>query len=311
MDALTEILQTMHLHSHFVGRAELSTPWGIQVNQQKHAAFHIVMQGSCWLDVDGLPQFLLESGDLVVIPQGHGHSIRSDRHTQAIMLEELLAKRPPDSDNVLYFGGGGSKTILACGYFYFEDWDNNPLLAALSPLILIQGEDGRAVEWLVATLQFIACETASNRPGAQTVITRLCDVIFIQAVRAFIANLPESDRSLLQALKDPSISLTIGLIHRYVEKPWTVARLAEQVCMSRSAFASRFKQLVGDAPLQYLTRVRMRKAVSLLKNSQDNLSKIAQKVGYESEAAFSKAFKRCIGFSPGEYRRSHNNPTGD
>ncbi len=306
MDALTEVLQTTYLQSHFVGRAELSTPWGIEVSQQKHAAFHIVMQGSCWLDVDGLQQSVwLKAGDLVVIPQGHGHSIRSDRHTQAIMLEELLAKRPPDSDNVLSFGGAGSKTILACGYFYFEDWDNNPLLAALSPLIVIQGEDGRAVEWLEATLQFIACETTSNRPGAQTVITRLCDVIFIQAVRAFIANLPEGEGCWLQALKDPSISLAIGLIHRYAEKPWTVAKLAEQVCMSRSAFASRFKHLVGDAPLQYLTRVRMRKAVSLLKHSQDNLTKVAQKVGYESEAAFSKVFKRCMGQSPGEYRRSH------
>lgn len=306
MDALTEVLQTMHLHSHFLGRAELSAPWGIQVSQQKYATFHIVIQGNCWLEVNGLQEPVsIAGGDLVVIPQGHGHSLRSDRHSPAIMLEELLAKRSPNSNNVLSFGGGGIEATLACGDLYFEDWDNNPLLAALSPLILVRGKDGRAVEWLEATLQFMACETASNRPGAQTVITRLCDVMFIQSVRAFIANLPECEGSWLQALKDPSISLAIALIHRYVEKPWTVAKLAEQVCMSRSAFASRFKQLVGDAPLQYLTHTRMRKATSLLKNSQDNLTKIAQKVGYESEAAFSKAFKRCIGKSPGEYRRSH------
>lgn len=270
----------MHLHSRFLGRAELSAPWDIQVSQQKYATFHIVIQGNCWLEVDGLQEPVsIAGGDLVVIGQGHGHSLRSDRQTPVIMLEALLAKRSPDSDNVLSFGGGGIKATLACGDLYFEDWDNNPLLAALSPLILVRGKDGRAVEWLEATLQFMACETASNRLGAQTVITRLCDVMFIQAVRAFIANLPECEGSWLQALKDPSISLAIALIHRYVEKPWTVAKLAEQVCMSRSAFASRFKQLVGDAPLQYLTHTRMRKATSLLKNSQDNLTKIAQKVG--------------------------------
>lgn len=139
MDALTEVLQTTHLHSHFLGRAELSAPWGIQVSQQKHATFHIVIQGSCWLDVDSLHESIpIAAGDLVVIGQGHGHSIRSDRQTSAIMLEELLAKRSPDSDSLLSFGGGGIKTTLACGDLYFEDWDNNPLIAALSPLILVR-----------------------------------------------------------------------------------------------------------------------------------------------------------------------------
>lgn len=307
MDALTEVLQTMPLHSCFLGRAELSAPWGIRVDSLPHAAFHVVTRGNCWLDVDNLPQSIpLTSGDLVVIPQGHGHSLRYDLNSPVLMLEEVLAMRPSDSQNVLHFGGGGIATTLVCGYFYFDDWGYNPLLAALSPLILIKGEDGRAVEWLDTTLQFITCETASNRPGAQTVITRLCDVLFIQAVRAFIANLKDCDRSWLRALKDPNIGLAVGLIHRYPETSWTVASLATRVCMSRSAFAANFKNLVGEPPLHYLTRVRMHKAISLLRSSRDNLKQIAQQVGYESEAAFSNAFKRSMGKSPGEYRRIIN-----
>lgn len=304
MDALTEVLQTMPLHSCFLGRAELSAPWGIRVNSLPHAAFHVVIRGNCWLNVDGLQQPVpLTGGDLVVIPQGHGHSLRHDLNSPVLMLEEVLAMRPSDRQNIIYFGGGGMATTLVCGYFYFEDWGYNPLLAALSPLILIKGEDGRAVEWLDATLQFIACETRSNRPGAETVITRLCDVLFIQSVRAFIANLKDGDRSWLQALKDPNIGLAVGTIHRYPEVSWTVDSLARQVCMSRSAFAASFKSLVGEPPLHYLTRVRMHKAVSLLRSSRDNLKQIAEQVGYESEAAFSNAFKRWHGKSPGEYRR--------
>ena len=131
----------------------------------------------------------------------------------------------------------------------------------------------------------------------------MCDVLFIQAVRAFIANLKDCDRSWLRALKDPHIGLAIGTIHRYPEVSWTVGSLATHVCMSRSAFAANFKNLVGVPPLHYLTRVRMHKATSLLRSSRDNLKQIAAQVGYESEAAFSNAFKRWSGKSPGEYRR--------
>lgn len=306
MDALTEVLQTMPLHSCFLGRAELSAPWGIQVNRQHHATFHVVTQGDCRLDVDGLQQpIFLNAGDLVVLPQGHGHSLRHDLNSPVVTLEEILAKRPSDSQNVFYFGGGGIATTIVCGHFYFEDWGNNPLITALSPLILIKGEAGRAIEWLDATLQFLTCEATSNRPGSHTVITRLCDVLFIQAVRAFIASLTECDGCWLRALKDPNIGMAIGLIHRFPEQSWTVATLAERVCMSRSAFAEQFKNLVGEPPLHYLTQVRMRKAVTLLRTSHENLTKIAEHVGYESEAAFSKAFKRWMGQSPGTYRRSH------
>jgi len=256
MDALTEILQTMPLHSCFLGRAELSAPWGIQVNRQQHAAFHVVTQGNCWLNIDNLQEpIALNAGDLVVLPQGHGHSLRCDLNSPAIALEEVLARRPSNNQNVFYFGGGGKATTIVCGYFYFEDWENNPLISALSALILIKGETGRAVEWLEATLQFLACESNSNRPGSHTVITRLCDILFIQAVRAFITNLSDCDGCWLRALKNPNISKAIAIIHHSPEKSWTVATLAEQVCLSRSAFAEQFKTLVGEPPLQYLTQV--------------------------------------------------------
>jgi AraC-like DNA-binding protein len=308
VDVLTDVLQTVRVSSVCYGRVELGPPWGIAVDRSETASFHVVLRGSCWLEVEGrADQVPLTSGDLFALPHGHRHTLRDapDRPTRPI--GELIGRECSASvGGTLRIGdpdGVGTSTLV-CGAFHFEDRRNNPLLNVLPPLVLIRGEDGRAVHWLEPTLQFMACEAASGRPGARTVISRLADILFIQIVRGFLASTPETRRGWLRALSDPQIGTALSLVHQQPHHPWTVATLASKVGMSRSTFAGRFAELVGEPPLHYVTRWRMQKAAALLREGSATLGDIADRVGYESEAAFSKAFKRWVGSAPGAYRKA-------
>ena len=306
MDALTEVLKSVQLHSTVHCRSELSAPWGIQIDRSNNAAFHVILRGSCWLEVEGETEPLpLVGGDLVVLPTGTAHTLRDALKSPVARLADLLADRPCQGQLTLQYGGGGTPTVVLCGQAWFEHHQMNPLLPALPALILVKSEEGQAVEWLDYTLQAIACETASNRPGAEMMITYLSNILFIQAIRAYLANLKQQeDGGWLRALLDPQIGAALTLIHQSPDKGWTVDLLAKQVNQSRSTFAARFKCLAGEAPLQYLTRWRMYCAAKLLRSGNYTVSDIAQQVGYESEAAFSKAFKRQTGQSPSQYRQN-------
>lgn len=303
MDALTEVLKAVQLHSTVHCRSEFSAPWGVQIERTDYASFHVVTRGNCWLEVEGFKTPIpLTGGDLIVLPTGVAHILRDALDSPIVPLAELLANRPCQGQLTLSYGGGGNPAMILCGRASFEERERNPLLAALPPLIHIKGEEGQAVEWLDTTLQFIACESYLNHPGAEMMITYLSSILFIQAVRAYITNLPESAGGWLQALLDPHISVALGMIHQHPEAAWTVELLAKQVNLSRSAFAARFKSLVGEAPLQYVIRWRMHKAIQLLRSTNKTLKEIAESIGYESEAAFSRAFKRQMEHSPSAYR---------
>jgi AraC-like DNA-binding protein len=305
MDVLTDVLQTLRVSAACHGRLELTAPWGLSVTASEDAKFHVVLHGNCWLDVEGFDHAIpLSSGDLVALPHGHPHALRDDPRTPTQPLLKALGRGLCQGDSVVATGGGGTKTSLISGFFRFEDRRQNPLLAALPPVISLLGDNGRSVPWLEPTLKFIACEAASRRPGAETVISRLADVLFIQIVRGHLASLPADTPGWLGALLEPQIGAALSLLHSQPEQAWTVASLASAVGMSRSAFAARFARLVGEPPLSYLTRWRMKKAARMLREGRSTLAAIATSVGYESEAAFSKAFKRAIGSSPGAYRRA-------
>jgi AraC-like DNA-binding protein len=318
MDVLTDVLETVRVVAACYGRLEATAPWGIRVRPGEDAKFHVVLEGRVRLLVDGVAEPIeLSAGDIVALPHGHAHSLMDDPAVPdnlavtAQPLEELLVCRPRGDNSVLRVGGGGQSSTIVSGRFRFEDRRNNPLLSVLPPVITLRGEMGKSVRWLEPTLRFIACEAQSGRPGSQTVIARLADVLFIQLVRGHLASLPLNGSGWLGALADAQIGAALGHIHQNPEQDWTVQSLASKVAMSRSAFASRFMRLVGEPPLSYVTRWRMQKAAGMLRDGKQTLAEVAAQVGYDSEAAFSKAFKRAVGSAPGAYRRALRAPTLD
>jgi AraC-like DNA-binding protein len=307
MDVLTDVLRTVRLQNKCYGRFELTAPWGIEVevSDPRSSHFYVVSCGSGWLEVDGSSQAVpMAGGDLILLPKGGRHVLRDDPGTRAVPITQILAGHHGASGHVFHYGGVGAPASIVAGHFTFEDGVGDALLESLPPLIHVKSEGGTMVQWLQATLQFLTTETALAQPGAETVISRLADILFVQALRAHMASLTDCSRGWLRALKDPPMATALRLMHQHPEQPWTVEALANQVTMSRSAFAERFTRLVGEAPLGYLTRWRMQKAARLMLDGDATLGAIARAVGYETESAFGKAFRRHMGTSPGEYRRA-------
>jgi len=311
-DAITQVLRSVSVDDVTLFRSKLRAPWAFSVLGHGITCFHIVTRGSCWLwvgsDADAVK---LVSGDLVILTRGHDHFIGDDPKTSPKLLDLSLVKRLVAEANTFRNGENGRTTELICGGFLFSDVKLNPLLSALPKMIYIKGHDGRPVPWLQTTLKFIADEAKTNRPGVESVITRLSDILFIQAVRAFLATQEGQRMGWLRALKDPQVGRAMNLIHREAEFPWTVQSLGARVGMSRSVFADHFRSLVGESPLHYLARWRLNSAAILLKTSDAKLAEVAKRVGYESEYTFSRAFKRATGFPPGAYRRSETKYSDD
>lgn len=310
-DVLTDVLGTLRLKGRVFCSSEFSAPWSMKLPPSNFAHFHVVERGGGWLKLHGEEGTVpLASGDLVVVPHGRGHVLSDSPKTKPVPLDKLLARKSAEQ-HILRHGGGGAQTHMICGSFEFENATENPVLSLLPPLIHIRsygggGGGGRASEWLELTLKLLAHEARHARQGSGTVITRLTDIIFVQAVRAWIEDQPLDQGGWLGALRDLQIGAALGLIHRVPERAWSVARLAGEVGMSRSPFAAKFTALVGVPPLSYLSRWRMQLAASLLQNEKLNISEVAARVGYDSEAAFSKAFKRRFGLAPSAYRRQNS-----
>ncbi len=266
------------------------------------ARFHIILDGQLWLRTGSGDPIELTRGDLVALPHGDGHSLFDAPTSATRSLPELL--REKKGKDRLRVGGEGAKATFWSGRIEFEDSRGNPLLAVLPRVIILRGELAKSVQWLEPTLAILSSESCSERPGSQTVVSRLADVIFIQIVRGYLNSLGGEGTGWLPALADPQVGAALALVHQSPERDWTVQELAQRVAMSRSAFAARFTRMVGEPPLHYVTRWRMQRAAALLRDGQASIAQVAEAVGYESEAAFSKAFKRAMGVAPGAYRRA-------
>jgi AraC-like DNA-binding protein len=204
--------------------------------------------------------------------------------------------------NVALCGGGGAPTTIVCGSLSFDRASLKPISQLLPSFILIKAEEA-GTRALHSTMQALTSEMAEQAPGSEVVATRLAEVLFIQVIRAHIASSPERNKGWLRAVFDPRLGTALSAIHEKVNTGWTVESLAEAAGMSRSAFAARFKELLGQTPLEYVTAWRMQKATQLLGQRDKKMIDVARMVGYESDAAFSKAFKRVVGANPGEYLR--------
>src|SRR5437588_11058070 len=251
---------------------------------------------------------LLTEGDLVILPHGHVHTMTDDPKSPVTMLEDLKPKQPVEKDGIFYSMGQGAVTTLVCGGLELEDYSTNPLYSILPAFIHIRSKDEYSVPWLRAIVELVRVETSVKRVEAETVITRLSELLFIQAVRAYIRTTGDRNLGWLAALKDPQIGQALALIQHQPGEAWTVGSLACRVSLSRSAFSAKFRQLVGEPPMQYITRVRLTKAAASLRAQSATLVEVALSIGYDSEVAFSKAFKRYFGMAPGAYRQARHPP---
>jgi AraC-like DNA-binding protein len=304
VDPLGEALYFLRMSGLFYSRCEFTAPWGLALPAMPDSLmFHIVTTGRCWLDVEGAPPRLLQPGDLALVPHGEGHRLLSEPNAVATPLFDLPRAYESDRYEILRQGGGGAAVGIVCGTVRFDHPAAHRLIDLLPRLISVDAWSSPESEWLQSTLRFMAVEAQELRAGGETVITRLADILVIQAIRFWIARDPASQTGWLGALHDQQIGRAIALIHRDPTRQWTVAALASATGMSRSAFAARFTELVGEPVIHYLTRWKMHAAELWLIEGHTSPGEIANRLGYRSEAAFSRAFKRFTGISPGAARR--------
>ena len=264
--------------------------------------FHVVTSGQCWLEIEGEEPRLLKQGSLALVPQGNEHSIRSSLSAEAEPLFDIPVEKVSDRYEIMRYGGEGELTHLTCGVVSFDHVAGKQLIAQLPRVLQIDTWDDEEGSWLQSTLRYITREARELRPGGETVITHLADIIIIQAIRTWIDSAPEANQGWLAALRDKQVGRALAAIHRQPEKDWTVDSLAREVGMSRSGFSARFTSLVGESAKRYLTHWRMQLARAQLKETSDPLGVLAERLGYNSEAAFCRAFKRVFGVPPGSVR---------
>ena len=265
---------------------------------------HVVTSGQCWLEVEGTPSRVLQPGDLALVPHGKGHQMASEPGMVGAKLFDIDREQVSERYEILQLGGGGAQTTAVCGLFQFDHPAAHHLITLLPGLITIEASHSPDADWIKSVLHVMAAEARVLRPGGETVITRLADILVIHAIRSWIAQDPAAQTGWLGALQDKQIGRVISLIHREPARPWTLESMAADAAMSRSAFAARFTELVGESAMHYVTRWRMHMALTLLREDDAPIGDLSRRLGYESEAAFSRAFKRYIGVSPGAARRN-------
>jgi AraC-like DNA-binding protein len=303
IDVLSDLFDTLRLATVTHGRFEVGAPWCFQLPDDESAHIIVAVRGAARVEVAGDARPLaLSAGDLVLLPHGGLHTLRDAEGSALHALGEtecgaIRAAQP------VRFGGDGAQTTLIIAAFRFRATHRALSIQRLARSIHIAAGNPAVSSSMASALQLLAAESAAHAPGSAVIVNRLADVLLVQAIRAFIAGsgCPEHG---LRALGDPQIGKALALIHERPGERWTVGNLGKAVALSRSGFAARFSALVGEPPLEYLVRWRMTKAAQFLREGDLSISDIAERVGYQSEASFNRAFKQLEGTTPGAYRRS-------
>jgi AraC-like DNA-binding protein len=300
-DPLGEALHSLRMSGAFYCRSEFTEPWGLTLPPlPDYLWFHVVTAGRLSIDLGDGELTTLHSGDLALVTQGAGHRLCSSPDAPMPGILDLERDEISDRYEILRHGGGGPLSRVMCGAVRFDDPAARSLVALLPEIIFI---DAAGAAPMQATVGLIAAETKDLRAGGEAVITRLADVLVIQAIRGWIETDPAAQTGWLGALRDEHIGRALALIHGDPARAWTVEALARELAMSRSAFAARFTQLVGEPVMQYVTDWRMRVAVDALRTEGATIAELAGRLGYRSEAAFARAFKRVVGVAPGTIKR--------
>jgi len=273
------------------------------------AIYHLLVEGRCRARLlDGSLSVELGPGDLLLLPMGDPHLLGSDVQLAPVRAELLVEPAADGGPPCIDYGGGGERTRFLCGYLACDKRLCEPLLGALPRLLRIPVGDGPAARWLTSSFEFGAAESGGGRPGGETLVARLSELLFVDAVRRYVDTLPAGQGGWFAGLRDLGVGRALALMHGRPGYAWTVDELARESAMSRTALAERFGRLLGEPPMQYLTRWRMALAAQALRTGHDSVARIGESCGYESEAAFNRAFKREFGSPPATWRRQKKVP---
>ena len=317
MDALSETLRVVRLVGAIFIQARFTAPWCYQSPHADAAAsvlepggdrvviFHLITDGDCWAELEDQPPRHLVAGDVVVFPRGDAHLMSSAPGVPpaaARALTTVLARRPRQ----LSYGGGGAGTRLVCGYLACEARLADLLLSGLPPLLVVNVRGSSAGAWLEASVRYALAEARSPRPGGAGVLAKLAEVLFIEVLRMHMSEQVGGRTGWLAGVNDRVVGAALQAMHSRPAEPWTLPELARAAGASRSVLAERFQLLMGCAPVHYLTRWRMLLASTLLTRGQASLARVAEEVGYQTDTAFSRAFRREFGLPPAAWRRSRS-----
>ncbi len=316
MDVLSEVLKVVTLEGAVYFHAELSAPWGFRSPESRRMAPHLPPPGGhviifhLLIDGRGAVRLLeagetiaLEPGDIVVIPHGDAHILENGSPATPQDVEKTLARLLAEGLKLTRMGGGGEMTRLVCGYMVCEPRLSRMVLSGLPPIFKVNIRDDDAGRFIESTLRFSVDQAGGDRPGGEAVLAKLSEVLFVETLRRYVAQWPEGRAGWLAGARDPEVGRALALMHRRPAHPWTLADLAKESGISRSVLAERFRHFMSQPPMAYLTRWRLQLGARLLVTTSRSVADVAAEVGYESEAAFNRAFKRSFGAPPAKYRQ--------
>lgn len=305
VDPLGEVLHMLRLDGTLYCRAELAAPWGVAMpRMDRSILFIVITSGQGWMRLPGREAVLVKQGSMVVLPHGTAVELASAATQPAVPLFDLPATRISERYELMQIAGPGPVTLAMTGAVSFDDVAASRLVSFLPEILIVDRWHETADDWLASTLDLIAYEAAALKPGGEAVITRLADILIIQAIRTWLDSATEAQTGWLAALRDQQLGRALAAMHRSPAESWTLDGLARLSGMSRSGFAARFTEMVGQPAMRYLTDWRLQKARMAIIGGQGAIGEIARSVGYQSEAAFGRAFKQFFGEPPGRLRRS-------
>jgi AraC family transcriptional regulator, alkane utilization regulator len=334
MDVLSDVLRVVRLSGAVFFTADCSSPWALDSPNPELLAsvvlpdaecvvlFHILVEGECTVECEGHPPTTMDSGDVIVFPHGEPHTMRSHDGKRTTSLKSVFSRGTRDELPRVSFGGGGTTSRFICGYLNC-DQRFSPLVEALPTMLLVRSRDDystiEAIDahgcrptvvpqgsgtWLGTTLKFTISEARAARPGNGAMLGRLTELMFLEILREYMHRLPADQGGWLAGLNDAHVGKALRLLHANPDRDWTVDELAREVAVSRSVLAQRFTDLVGEAPMRYLANWRMQLAKQMMRDGARNIQEVASRVGYDSDAAFNRAFKRATGFPPAAWGRT-------
>jgi AraC-like DNA-binding protein len=317
VDVLSEVLRVVSLRGALYFNAEFSAPWCVGTRPAAIAPYlspkaghliiyHFLTEGRAYARLPEGPRVELTAGDIVIFPHGDAHVIGNGFPEKPVDTLKTFAKNLTQGLKLARFGGGGEATRLVCGFMACEPRLSEIFLAGLPKLLKVPVADAPSGQWLAHSIRFSVEQAGESDAGSELVLARLSEVLFVETLRCYINALPPDRIGWLAGARDPIIGQTLALLHKEPADPWTLPGLAKRVGLSRTRLAERFRHFLGESPMAYLAQWRLKLGAEMLQSTEDSVAQVAAAVGYGSESAFNRAFKREFGSPPAQFRRGRN-----